>query len=637
MNKELPAGVWTSPIDSEMVASSAVRYTLPQICDDSVYWIEGRPKEAGRNVIVKKSATAAPQDILPEGYSAASKAHEYGGGAFAVHDHTVWFVNQKDQKVYRLEDQQITLFTGREDCRYGDLDVKQNILVLIEEELVENREPSSRLIGLTSNTGQRLFHYEGPDFLSTPRVSPDGAQVAWLQWDHPRMPWDGTELWLADITTSGLANHRKLAGGAEVSVFQPEWSRDNKLYYASDETGWWSIYCYHDNSVQQVLHRPNCEFGLPQWVFGMRVFGLMSDNQLVAACANNGSWIVVMKDLLTGEETLLDQPMDGVDHLTAADNQVLILGGNAKTPNQLLRYCNGSMSVVTGGKPPSARLDCYLSQPRTIEFRSRDGDSAYAHYYPPTNPSFSAATQAPLLVKAHSGPTGASSRSLDYRIQYWTSRGYGVLDVDYRGSTGYGRAYRRKLDGGWGIVDVEDCLAATDHLTEQNLVDSDKMVITGSSAGGYTVLCALTFHQHFRAGASTYGVADPIALAEDTHKFESRYLDTLIAPYPEKKDLYAKRSPLHNHEKISSPTIFFQGSEDRVVPPSQSETMYRSLRNKGLPTCYLLFEGEGHGFRKADTQKTVIDSEFAFYSQIFGVDHLTDLRDIPMVNRPKKR
>lgn len=634
MTQELPAGVWQTPIDSEMVASSSIRYALPQICGDSVYWIEGRPKEGGRNVIVRKTGSGSAQDVLPDGYSAASKAHEYGGGAYVVHNQMLWFVNQKDQKVYRIDEQVVTPFFGRDRCRYADLDITENVLVLIEEELLDDQEPQSRLLGVTADSGQVLFDFSGPDFLSTPRISPDGRQVAWLQWQHPQMPWDGSQLWLADVTSSGLTNHRKIAGDSQTSVFQPEWSQDNRLYFSSDKTGWWSIYCFSDNNIKKVLSKTDCEFGLPQWVFGMRVFGFLSENRLIAACANNGSWILVSKDLLTDGLAVIDQPMDGIDHVVAGNNKAVFLGGNAKLSNQILMYTGDRLTTVTGAKPPSAELSSYLSHPRTIEFQTNDNESAYAHYYEPTNPNFDSPVKPPLLVKAHSGPTGAANRSLDFRIQYWTSRGYGVLDVDYRGSTGYGRAYRSKLDGGWGVVDVQDCLAATDYLTRRDLVDPNKMVITGSSAGGFTVLCALTFHKHFRAGASMYGVADPVALAEDTHKFESRYLDNLIAPYPERKDVYAERSPLHNHDSISSPTIFFQGTEDKVVPPSQSETMYRSLRNKGLPTCYLLYEGEGHGFRKAETQKSVIDSEFAFYTRLFGISHLTQLREIPMVNKP---
>ncbi|MEM7280166.1 MAG: prolyl oligopeptidase family serine peptidase [Pseudomonadota bacterium] len=632
MKQEAIPGTWSTPIDSTLVASSGIRYALPTIFQDSVFWIEGRPEEQGRNVIVQKKAGEKGLDILPDGFSASSKIHEYGGGAFAVDQEQVWFVNQKDQNIYRIANGQVEFFFGEDNHRYGDLDIQGRLLVCVEEELFNDTEPRARLLGIDTKTGETKFCLEGPDFLSTPRISADAKTLAWLQWDHPNMPWDSSEVWTASISPDGLNTPSRIAGGAGVSIFQPEWSQENQLFFASDATGWWSIYRFADGQTKLVLADTNSEFGLPQWTLGMRVFGLLSNTKLMAACAHQGRWRVHIKDLNDGTKQEVSLPYDSLFHLTAKHNKAVFLGGNSSTPNSvvLVESQGANLTVVAGGKRPDSSVLPFISNPTTIEFETHDGDSSYALYYKPTNGNVDSNAVPPLLVKAHSGPTGATSRLLDYRLQYWTSRGYAVLDVDYRGSTGYGRSYRKALDGNWGVIDVLDCLSATDHLVKVGDADANRLVITGSSAGGYTVLCALTFHSRYCGGASWYGVADPIALAQETHKFESRYLDSLIGPYPEEVELYKSRSPFEHHHRISSPVIFFQGAEDKIVPPSQSETMHESLCRNGIDTCYRLFEGEGHGFRKADTIKTVIDSEFAFYTHLFGLTEHVETVEIPL-------
>jgi dipeptidyl aminopeptidase/acylaminoacyl peptidase len=477
----------------------------------------------------------------------------------------------------------------------------------------------------------------GNDFYSSPRPTPDGGRLAWLTWNHPNMPWDGTELVLCDLGTEGLPeNVAGVAGGQDESVFQPEWSADGTLHFVSDRTGWWNLYRLSGVSVEPLCEM-EAEFGSPQWVFGMSTYAFLSSGRIVCSYKERGSSYLAVLDTEAGGLEPVETPYSSIAYVRAsvATGDVVFLGGS---PTELA--CIVRLDPSTGEREVLRRsgtleIDSgYLSVPEPVEFPTENGRTAYAFFYAPKNLDHAApeGELSPLLVMSHGGPTAATSASLDPEIQYWTSRGIAVLDVNYGGSTGYGREYRRRLDGAWGVVDVEDCANGTKYLAGRGLVDGERLMITGGSAGGYTTLCALAFTDTFAVGASHFGVSDVEELAKETHKFESRYLERLIGPYPERADLYRERSPIHHADKLSCPVIFFQGLEDEVVPKEQAETMFAVLREKGLPVAYVPFEGEQHGFRRAENIRRVLDGELYFYSRVFGFELADPVEPVAIEN-----
>ncbi|MDT4966782.1 MAG: hypothetical protein QOJ64_1519, partial [Acidobacteriota bacterium] len=489
-------------------------------------------------------------------------------------------------------------------------------------------------IDLKDGSKQRVLA-SGNDFYSSPRISPDGSRLAWLTWNHPNMPWDGTELWIAEFAEDGsLARSILVAGGVDESIFQPEWSLDGVLYFVSDRSGWWNLYRRTEAGTEAV-HEKEAEFGMPQWVFGMSAYAFESAERIVCAYIEKGSSRLATLDTKTGVLQPIETSYTDITSLRASRGRAVFRGGSPTVPASIVELDLETGSTKTLRRSNDLGLDPdFFSIPQAIEFPTENGQTAHAFFYPPRSKDHIApeGELPPLLVKSHGGPTSASTTTLALGIQYWTSRGIGVLDVNYGGSTGYGREYRRRLNDTWGIVDVDDCANGARYLVERGLADASRLMITGGSAGGYTTLCALTFRERFKAGASHYGVSDCEALAKETHKFESRYLDRLIGPYPERADLYRERSPINYVDRLSCPVIFFQGLEDKVVLPNQAEMMVDALRAKGLPVAYVPFEGEQHGFRRAENIKRALDAEIYFYSRVFGFELADQIEPVPIEN-----
>ena len=589
-----------------------------------------RPKEAGRNVIVRCDATLAQTDMTPQPLNARTKVHEYGGGDYLAAEGVIYFSNFADQRVYRqdgpAEPQPIT---PEADVRYADYCVDQSrrrLICIREDHRNPDAEAVNSIVSLdledNSECGRALI--EGNDFYSSPRVSPDGSQLAWLTWNHPNMPWDGCELWVGEFGEDGsLASTRWVAGGAAESIFQPEWSPDGVLYFASDTSGWWSLHrISSDGEIESVGHAKG-ELGLPQWLFGMSVYAFASPDLIVCSHIDQGVSTFGRIDTITGKLTTVDCPYTDIQFVHARNGQVVFRGGSPTDVVSIVKYDVNSGEFETLRRSNDLEIfPRYFSVPRAIEFPTEGGLTAHGFFYPPQNPDYRAPDneKPPLIVKSHGGPTAAASTALSLSAQYWTSRGFAVLDVNYGGSTGYGRQYRERLNKKWGIVDVDDCANGARYLANRGEVDGNRLVITGGSAGGYTTLCALTFRNTFKAGASHFGVSDAEALARDTHKYESQYLTGLLGPYPERKDIYYERSPINFPERLSCPVIFFQGLEDKVVPPDQAEKMVEAMRAKNIPVAYVAFAGEQHGFRQAENIKRALDGELYFYSKIFGFE-----------------
>jgi dipeptidyl aminopeptidase/acylaminoacyl peptidase len=614
---------------------------LSQVVTDGggVYWMESRPGEDGRNVIVGRGADGSMEDVNPLPFNARTRVHEYGGGDFAVRDDTAYFSNFVDQRVYRRAPgggpEPLTQETGR---RFADMvvDPALNRLIAVREDHAGS-DPVNEIVGVDLENGDETVLATGNDFYSSPHLSPDGSRLAWLTWNHPNMPWDGTELVVCDVDAAGRPeNARLVAGGQDESIFQPEWSPDGTLHFVSDRTGWWNLYRLSAGNDEPLCEK-EAEFGAPQWMFGMSTYAFLPSGRIVCAYTDRDGSHLALLDTESKELEPIETPYSSIAFVRAdvATGNVVFRGGSPTGP-----ACIVSLDPSTGENEVLRRSDeidvdsGYLSVPEPIEFPTENDKTAYAFFYPPTNRDYAGPEdeRPPLLVMSHGGPTAATSKALNLGIQYWTSRGIAVLDVNYGGSTGYGREYRRRLDGAWGVVDVEDCANGAVYLAERGLVDGDRLMITGGSAGGYTTLCALAFTDTFAAGASHFGVSDLEGLAKETHKFESRYLDRLIGPYPERADLYRERSPIHHTQKLSCPVIFFQGLEDEVVPKEQAEMMFAALREKGLPVAYVPFEGEQHGFRRADNIRLALDGELYFYSRVFGFEPADRIEPVPIEN-----
>lgn len=608
----LPYGSWPSPITAASLVERAVSLSDLRADAGVLYWNESRPAEAGRQVIVRWEPGHDPVDILPAPYSARTTVHEYGGGAFCVAGGAVYFSNYDDQCLYRLGDPRPIA----EGARFADADVLGDRLVCVRERHLDG-EVVNDIVELRD--GEMTVVAAGHDFYAAPRFAPDG-RLAWLAWDHPRMPWDGT-----------LLEPGPVAGGPDESITQPRWSPAGVLHWISDRTGWWNLY-----REGEPLQPAQAEFAGPAWVFGDSDYDFLPDGRIVA------HWTGHLGVL--GEEPL-DVPYTSFSSVTAFGDRVAAI---AASPTQapavvVIDPATSEITVVRQSRPTAVDPG-YLSTPRRIDFPTTGGRTAHALFYPPAHPTAAGppGERPPLIVTSHGGPTSQASTALNLRTQFWTSRGFALVDVDYGGSSGYGRAYRRQLDGQWGVVDVDDCVAAARHLAEEGEVDGRRMAIRGSSASGLTTLLALTRgpsgpgsgkHGVFAAGASLYGVVDLAALATDTHKFEARYLDGLVGPWPEAAEVYRERSPLTHAEELSAPLILFQGLDDKVVPPAQAEVLVAALRRAGLPFAYLTFEGEAHGFRKAETIQRVMEAELSFYGQVLGFTPADDIEPVE-IERP---
>jgi len=626
-SNQSPYGTWKSPITSDLVAGSGV--TLYEIFLDgaTLYWVEGRPQEGGRSVLVRRNLDGTISDVTAAPFNVRNRVHEMGGGAALAAKGIVYFSHFADNRLYRQEgDAEPKPIAQNSNSRYAEpvIDHGRNRLICVREDhKSEGGEPVNLLVSIPLNgAASEDVLVSGADFYSTPRISPDGQKLSWLSWNHPNMPWMGTELWVGEFDAEGkILGSGLVAGSDDESIFQPEWSPNGTLTFVSDRNGWWNFYREKDGKAEAILPM-EAEFARAQWVLGMSTYGFVSETKLVCCYVQQGVGHLAVLNLTEGSLTDIDLPYTEYSQLRVSGNQVFVLAGGLNQPTSLVQFdlATSKLEVVRRSIDAleNATVSAYLSYPRFVEFPSGNR-TAFAWYYPPTNPDYQPLPdeKPPIIVKSHGGPTSCASSALNLRNAYWTSRGYAVVDVDYSGSTGYGRSYRNRLHLQWGIVDVEDCANVVKYLAAQGWVDGTRAFIMGGSAGGYATLCALVFGDTFRAGASYYGISDlEVLVAEDTHKFESRYTDWLIGKYPEKKETYRARSPIHFTERLSAPIIFFQGEDDKIVPPNQAELMVEALRSKGLPVSYLLFKGEGHGFRRAENISRALDAEFDFYTSI---------------------
>jgi len=630
-------GSWESPITAESVSAAGVRLSAVSVDGGDVYWLEGRPLEGGRSVLVLRRDDGTIEDVTSEGVNVRTTVHEYGGGAYVVHDGVVYFSNFSDQRLYRQvaggSPEPITPESSSR-MRFADGRVTADgaaMYCVRESHPQGGGKVVNEIVRLSlDGSGEQSVVATGHDFYAAPRLNPDESSISWLTWDHPNMPWDTSYLEIADLDERGIVSGaRVVAGRDDASIYQPEWGPDGRLYFVSDESGWWNLYVLGNGDAATPLAPMEAEFGHPMWGLGASTYGFLPDGRLLATWSVDAIAGMGVADPTGGGLTVIDIPYTslGASYGTLAvldaeaGPRVVCLGGSPHSGAAVVSISvpDGASEVLKRGSTLSVNPG-YVSEAKPISFSVSDGETSHALWYPPVNRDFAGGRHElpPLVVMSHGGPTSQTDGSLSMGIQFWTSRGIGVVDVNYRGSSGYGRTYRDALQGTWGLFDAEDCIAAALYLADAGLVDRGRMAIRGGSAGGYTTLVALAFHDEFAAGASYYGVADLTALAEETHKFESRYLDGLIAPYPEGAAVYDERSAIKQVDGMSAPLILFQGLEDKVVPPEQARMMAEALRAKSVPFALLEFEGEQHGFRKAENAIRSLEAELFFYGQILG-------------------
>ena len=620
-----PFGSWPSPVTAELIAGATIRLGQAALRGAEILWTESRPQEQGRHVLVQRGADGTLRDLNPAPLNVRTRAHEYGGGAFVVLADGAVFSHYDDQQLHRIDASgSARVLTRDPEQRYADAIVdapRQRLIAVREDHRGGAVDAVATLVAIALDSGAVAVLVQGHDFFSSPALSPDGRQLAWLSWDHPNMPWDGTELWLADVGDDGtLGTPRRVAGGAQESIFQPAWSPRGELHFVSDRSGWWNLYRLRDGAPQP-LHPMAAEFGTPQWAFGMALYGFDARGRIVCVYRQDGMSRLATLDPESGAFATLATPYCAIEELRVGADFAVFIGATAARASALVRLDLNTGALEVLRESSSAQVDeAYLSHAEPISLPTEGGLVAHAFFYAPANRDRRGpdGERPPLIVVSHGGPTSAADASFKWSVQYWTSRGFAVVDVNYGGSSGYGRAYRERLNGRWGVVDVDDSINAARFLIARGDADAQRVLIRGGSAGGYTTLCALTFRRFFKAGASHYGIGDLEALVRDTHKFESRYLDRLIGPYPAARALYRERSPIHHTERLASPMILLQGAEDKAVPPAQAQTMFDAVAAKGLPVAYLLFAGEQHGFRRAATIRRALEAELYFYGKVFG-------------------
>ncbi len=681
---ERPYGSWPSPITAELIVAGSVSIGEAAVGLVDVWWAEGRPEEGGRVQIVRHRPGGEHVDVLPEGFGARTRVHEYGGGAWWLHQGDLVFANWADQRLWRFDagaDHPFPLTpepAHHHGDRYADgrFTADARWVVCVRERHADagvdgdaHTEPANEIVAVWSrprdDVRESTVLVSGPDFVAAPRVSPDGRYLAWFQWNHPDMPWDGTELHVAAFHEEpagdrviSLGPSIVVAGSRDEAVTQPEWDAEGGLLFLSDRSDWWNLYRLDAALVEAAVAAGpdapapdptamatiDAEIGVPHWVFDQSRYAVLGDGRILVAFARDGLDQLGVVAAGGGPVVPLRSPFTSISSLRAFGNGAVLVGASSTTEAVVAVVdvttrpaADGSTEIDFGVIRPARDLGIppgWFSEPEPVSFATTGDRFAHALFYRPTNPDHTggAGEQPPLIVLSHGGPTSAARPQLNLALQFWTSRGFGVVDVNYGGSTGYGRRYRRRLIGEWGIVDVDDCVAATRLLVDRGDADRDRLVIRGGSAGGFTTLCALAFREVFAAGCSLYGVADLEALARDTHKFEARYLDSLVGPYPERRDLYVERSPVHNTDELECPIIFFQGLEDEVVPPSQTQAMIDALEENGQPYAYVLFEGEQHGFRQASSIRRAIEAEAYFYSRIFEFELADDVEPVEIAN-----
>lgn len=619
----LPFGTWPSSISADIVASAAPKINHIQSNGTFLTWVESRPDEGGRNVIMGRNLDRLITDLIPPPYSHYSRVHEYGGMAYALSENSIYFVNASDQRIYQqiIGAKTPTPITETGPC-FADLTIDRanNRLIAVCEQHNNSSEPENYLVGISLEGANRQLTplARGADFYAYPRISPNGKTLCWIQWNHPNMPWDSTELHSADIQQQGLINQQPIAGSnGNEAIFQPQWSPDNKLYYVSDRDNWWNIYSA-ENGI--VLKMP-AEFATPLWQFGMSTYDFIDSNTIACFWTKQGIWHCGYIDITKAKLHHVPCPYSSMQAACSHKDSLYMVAGAPDIADEIVAVSQQG-SVESIYSPSRLAIEQgNLAIPESINFPTADNSSVQAFFYSPTNNQYCGNDQLlpPVITMCHGGPSGATDCSLNVKIQYWTNRGFAVVDINYRGSTGFGRDYRNALNGAWGVADIEDTQYAIRYLTAQKKIDPERCIIRGSSAGGYTVLSALTFTDTFKAGASLYGIGNLETLVSDTHKFESRYLDKLVGPYPEQKTIYQQRSPINHIEQLNCPVIFLQGLEDKVVPPNQAELMVDSLKKQGIDVVYVEFADEGHGFRKSENIIKAMESELAFYTDVFDL------------------
>jgi dipeptidyl aminopeptidase/acylaminoacyl peptidase len=626
--RELPYGSWPTPITSELVVRAARLPNGLHLDGADLWWSEGRPEEAGRMAVLRREPDGTVTEVVEAPFNARSAVHEYGGGAWWVVGGVLWFVDWASQRLHRVEPGGTPVPITPEPAvprglRFADGDLSPDgttLLCVQEEHRADGSEATNTIVRLAADQPSTPdVVVEGPDFVSHPRWRPDGGAFCWLEWDHPDMPWDATRL----VVGEGDVRTVVAVGEARESVGQPTWAPDGSLWFFGDRTGFWSLYRWTPAGGVEPMVDLGLDIGFPDWVFGQSCFAFLADGRLVFSYSDGGLERLAVREPDFGRVTQLDVPHSLIDQLRARGNTAVYIGASPTSEVHVaaVDVDTGAVDVVV--PPRELGLDPgWFSIPEPIDFPTAGGVTAHALLYPPTNPDVRAGDgeRPPLLVMIHGGPTAAARPMLQLAKQYWTSRGFAVVDVNYRGSTGYGREYRDLLQGEWGVADVEDCAAVCEFLVARGDADADRLCIRGGSAGGFTTLAALAFHEVFAAGASHFGVADLGVLAAETHKFESRYLDGLVGPWPEARATYEERSPIFHTDRIDRPLAVFQGLDDPIVPPNQAEMIVEALRTKGVPVAYLPFEGEQHGFRQSQNIRASLDGELSFYAQVLGFD-----------------
>jgi dipeptidyl aminopeptidase/acylaminoacyl peptidase len=659
----LPYGEWPSPITADVLATGARTFEQIAIDGADVYWVEVRPDEKGRYVVMRWLPSGGLEDVTPRGYSARTLVNSYGGGSMAVRERLVCFTNfatadypdTKDQRLYRQEPGLLPVpITPRRNARYADcaIDTKRRLAYCVMEDSGAERhgQPVQTIVALDLE-GRKLplTIAEGADLYASPRLSPDGRQLCWISWDYPSMPWDGTELHVADLDVSGRpVAVRKIAGApagtiastlnpvlqealrfSGESIVDPKWAPDGTLYFVSDRLAaagdcWWNIHRFVDGAVEPVT-RKAAEFAAPPWRLGGSSYGFLSRNELLCTYTEGGRWKLVRVAVSTGRIVEVETPFTDIAHLHVGNGCAVFVGGSFTRPPAIVRYdlATGACEELRSSNPglsPEA-LACF-AEPEAIEFVTgpERRERAYAFYHAPSNPAARGPDGAkpPLLIFIHGGPTAAASDSVSLSIRYFTSRGFAVVDVNYRGSTGFGRAFRQRIYGSWGVVDVEDCVAAARTLIERGDVDRYRIASRGGSSGGYTTLALATFTDLLASAASYYGISDLEMIARETDKLEARYAELLVGPYPLAQKEFKARSPLYHAERIGCPLILFQGLDDPVVPPKQAQVLIDDLMARKLPVAYEFYPGESHGFRiKANIVRS-LEEELAFYGEMMG-------------------
>ncbi|HSC47062.1 MAG TPA: S9 family peptidase, partial [Gammaproteobacteria bacterium] len=612
-------GSWPSSLSPQAVAAGQLRLQQPRLAAGAAFWLETRPAEQGRTVLMR-AGEAGQEELTPAPYSVRSRVHEYGGGAYAVDAGRVFFVNDIDQRLYVIDGAAPKPLTTAGTLRYGDLlpDAACGRLICICEDHAVS-PPRNFLATVSFGDGAVAPLTGGRDFFSSPALSPDGRQLAWLSWDLPHTPWESSELWLAHFDRDGrLREPQRIAGGPGESVFQPRFAPDGVLHFVSDQSGYWNLY-RHADGVSRALAPEAADYGYAQWNLGMSSYGFLSATSIAAVRLRRASAEVVLIDTATGKREALAGPYTQIEHLDAADGRLVLTGSAPDRLSQIAEHGTGGWRTLRRLDGPGLDRG-FISLAQAVTFPTSDSEEAHGWYYPPQHPDMCVAEGElpPLLVKCHGGPTAMDGDGLEPRLQFWTSRGYAVLQVNYRGSTGYGRAYRESLKGQWGVKDVWDCVNGARYLAERGLADPKRCLISGASAGGFTALSTLTHHEVFRAGTMYYGLSELASAMRDTHKFEAGYGDWLLGPWPAAQEVYRERSPLYAAERIRAPVLFFQGLKDKVVPPEQTARMVEALRKNRVPVASLSFPEEGHGFRRAETLQRCLEAELAFHARILG-------------------